>query len=444
MESAITRKEVLSLAWPLILANTTAPLLGLADTAVLGHSGDAISLASISLGTLLFSFIYWGFGFLRMTTTAFVAQATAAGEQQRAQAAFLRPLCLGGFVGVLFIVAREPISSLAWSLFNAGKEEEALANAYFMVRIWGAPATLAALAGTGVLIGRGCGRQLLLLQVATNGLNLALDVVFVCVFHWGAVGVGWGTAISEWFGALLATGMVIRQLELRINGELLREVFLLERLRETLQANTDVMIRTLAMICGFAYFTDRSSQFGANTLAANHILLQFISLGAFFLDGFAHVAESLVGAAKGRGSLQSFDRAVRQTTEVAVICALSLALSLSFFGTAATAALTDLSEVRALANAQLAAVVAYMTVSVFAFQLDGIFLGTTSTRPLRNAAILSLLVFLAVSSQLVPRFHNTGLWWSFVAYVAFRGTSLSVLFFRMRRDLFFGEPRRRP
>jgi MATE family multidrug resistance protein len=319
---------------------------------------------------------------------------------------------------------------------RASPEEEALANAYFQARIWGAPASLSSLAAMGVLIGRGQSKNLLLIQLLVNGLNVVLDVLFVTVLDWGAQGVGWGTAIAEWCGALLAVAMVLRLLKLRFQGGLFVRVFETESLRATLRANADVMIRTFAMILGFSYFADQGARFGTATLAANHILLQFVSLSAFFLDGFAHVAETLVGAAKGRRSLLDFDASVKRTSELAISFALILGAGAALLGPAAVDLLTDIEEVRTLAKSWLPPVVVYVCCSVVAFQLDGIFIGTTSTRPLRNASIFSVAGFWLISLVLIPWGKSEGLWWSFVGYVVLRGASLSVMFLFLRQSLF--------
>ncbi len=419
--------RVFRLAVPLIIANATTPLLGLVDTAVLGNGGTKIDLAAISLGVLVFNFVYWGFGFLRMTTTGFVAQAYGAQSNEELSAAVFRPLLLGVVAGVILVLTHRGIEWAAFGLLSGGKDVEAAASGYVRARIWGAPAALAALGGTGMLIGLGKTKELLLIQLITNGLNMALDVLFVSVLSMGVRGVGMGTAISEWGGGVLTVVVALRHL--RQLGGSFNWARVIDRvgLRKTLRANSDIMIRTLLMIGGFAFFTDQGARLGTVTLAANHMLLQLISLSAFFLDGYAHVAESLVGSAKGAKNIFFFEAALRRTTEVALLSSLLLGTGILTVGPAVIGLLTDLPHVRFAARDYLVPVAVYVASSVVAFQLDGVFIGCTETRLMRNAAAVSLVCFVGAALVLIPRYQNGGLWWAFVGYVCLRGLTLYLL-----------------
>lgn len=420
------------MAAPLIVANATTPLLGLVDTAVLGHGGTNIDLAAISLGVLVFNFIYWGFGFLRMTTTGFVAQADGAGDTEELKAAIARPLLMGLFVGVVLLVSHRAIEAAAFGLLSAGTEEELAASGYLRARIWGAPGALAALGATGMLIGLGKTKALLFIQLATNGLNIIIDLVLVSVFSMGVKGVGIGTAIAEWGGALLTLFVALRHLRTLGGNPSWSRVLEPAGLRKTLRANSDIMVRTLLMICGFAFFTDQGARLGTVTLAANHMLLQLVSLSAFFLDGYAHVAESLVGSAKGAKNMILFEIALRRTTEVALVSSLLLGALILTAGPFVIGLLTDLPEVRFAARAYLVPVAVYVASSVVAFQLDGVFIGCTETRLMRNAAFVSLVGFMGAAFCLIPRHQNAGLWWAFVGYVWMRGITLYLLLPKVR------------
>lgn len=435
MSEFLTRMRVFRLAAPLIVANATTPLLGLVDTAVLGNGGTKVDLAAISLGVLIFNFLYWGFGFLRMTTTGFVAQAHGANSAEELAAAVFRPLLLGATAGVLLLVAHRGIEVAAFGLLSAGKEEEFAASGYVRARIWGAPAALAALGGTGMLIGLGKTKELLLIQLATNGLNMVLDVLFVSVFAMGVQGVGIGTAVSEWGGGMLTLLVALRHLR-SLGGQFSwSRIVDHSGLMKTLQANSDIMIRTLLMIGGFAFFTDQGARLGTVTLAANHMLLQLISLSAFFLDGYAHVAESLVGSAKGAKNVFFFEAALRRTTEVALLSSLLLGSGILILGPAVIGLLTDLPQVRFAARDFLVPVAVYVASSVVAFQLDGVFIGCTETRLMRNAAVVSLVAFIGAALFLIPRYGNDGLWWAFVGYVCVRGATLFALLPKLRAGL---------
>ncbi len=436
MEGHLNRRRVWVQAWPLIVANATSPILGLTDTAVLGHGGRVVDLAAIALGSLIFSFVYWTFGFLRMSTTGFVAQAAGAHDSKQLVVAVARPVLLGGALGTILFCSQRFIELSAFQILSGGADAEHVAAEYFRARIFGAPAALAGFGASGMLIGLGRSGTVLRLQLLTNGLNAALDLLFVLSFSWGAQGVGLGTAVAEWVGASATLFAVWRELRVR-NCTFPSWSVIFERagLLRTLRANADIMIRTLAMIFGFSLFVNQGAGYGANTLAANHLLLQLVSLSAFFLDGFANVVESFVGRAIGAYDRALFLRSLRLTSEAAGTCALALAVAIFFGGRIAVNALTDLQEVRALAYEFLPQVSCYVLLSCFAFQLDGVFIGAQWTRAMRNMSIVSAGVFFLLSQVLFADWGNRALWWSFVAYVVTRGLTLSfVLFLRLRRD----------
>ncbi len=430
---------MLQIAWPIILANASSPLLGLTDTAVIGNRGTVAALGAIALGALIFNFVYWAFGFLRMATTGFIAQADGARDEPEVRLSVARPLVIGAGIGVALFALQWPIQRGALWLLDAGPEVESIAADYFRVRIWGAPACLATFALMGTLIGLGESRRLLIVQLFLNGLNVALDVFFAGVLDMGAVGVALGTVIAEWTSLFLALWIVRRLLPKRhVDAQpFVAWARVLDRsaLKGLLGAHADIMARTIFLLGGFAWFTNESARFGDNTLAANHLLLQIVSFSAFFLDGFAFATESFVGRAKGARDLPAFDRAVRRTTELAVLSAFVLAALILLFGRAGVDLLTEHATVREVAHSRIGHVAVYVGVSVWAFQLDGIFIGATRTRAMAVAALVALVLFLGLSSALVPRFDNQGLWIAFIGYVVLRGISLGVRLPSLRRSI---------
>src|SRR5688572_11585889 len=388
-ESPTTRSAILRLAWPIMLANAAAPLLGLTDTAVLGNTGGTAELGAIAVGGLIFNFVYWSFGFLRMSTTGFTAQARGAGDRSEVRATLARSLLLAASIGALLIALSPLIGRAAFALLGASSDVEACAADYFCVRIWGAPATLGMYALTGSFIGLGLSQRLLLTQLLLNGLNVALDLWFAGYLDWGARGIAWGTVISEWLALgvglwLLRGGLGVGSPEDSPFWDLRR---LLDRakLKQTLSANADIMLRTLTLLCSFAWFTNQSAGFGDTTLAANHVLLQFISFSAFFLDGYAFVAESLVGTAVGARERPRFDQVVRRSSELSIGTAAVLALAIAFGGGFMIHGLTSVEAVRQEATRYLPLAGAYVLIGGATFQLDGIFVGATRTRAMRNA-----------------------------------------------------------
>ncbi len=436
---SITYEYLLQRAWPIILANAAVPLLGLVDTAVIGNVGTVEDLGAIAFGALIFSFVYWSFGFLRMGTTGFSAQAFGAGNELEVRAVLGRALLMAIGLGVLLILLQWPIGLAAFSLLTGSEPVEAIAQDYFRIRIWGAPATLSTFALMGLLIGLGNSRQLLLVQLFLNGLNMTLDIWFAGVLNWGVAGIALGTVIAEWSTVVFAGWIIYRELSRRNTTEqqFWPRAQILDKaaLSKTLSANADIMIRTLLLVFSFAFFINQSARFGDVILAANHILLQLISFAAFFLDGYAFVAESLVGSSIGARRRDIFDMAVKRSTVLAFITAWLLAMWIWLFGGLAVRLLTDLLEVRVAANEMLFLAAIYVLFSFAAFQLDGIFIGASFTRQMRNAAFMSLAVFFLVWWWLTDRYGVGGLWWAMILYVAARADALLIYFASLRRSV---------
>lgn len=425
---ALSRRTILQKAWPIILANAAVPTLGLVDTAVIGNLGSAAQLGAIALGAVIFSFVYWSFGFLRMGTTGFTAQAAGAREEAEVRATLARALLIALAIGVGLILLQKPLATVTFLLLDGSSQVETIARDYFLVRIWGAPATLATFALLGTLIGLGRSRTLLMVQLLLNGLNIVLDVYFAGVLDLGARGIALGTVIAEWTTCVLALFVIYRLLRQRHGGGetfwCWSRILDARKIRRTLGANTDIMVRTLTLVFAFAWFANQGARFGDVVLAANHILLQLISFSAFFLDGYAFVVESLVGTALGARQRVLYRRAVGLSSELALATAVLLALGIMLFGDMAIALLTDLIPIRETASLLLPWCALYVVLAVAAFQLDGIFIGATRTREMRHAALISIAAFLLAWWPLSTYFGNVGLWWSFIVYAVARALSL--------------------
>ncbi len=437
--NSITYRYLIEKAWPIILANAAVPLLGLVDTAVIGNVGTVTDLGAIAFGALIFSFVYWSFGFLRMGTTGSVAQALGASDQLEIRAVLGRALILAVALGLMLIVMQWGIRLVALFLLDGSAAVEKVTAQYFNIRIWGAPATLATFALMGVLIGLGNSRQILLVQLFLNGLNMSLDIYFAGILDWGVEGIALGTIIAEWSTLLFAVWLIMRELNSRRepDSEFWPRSRLLDAgaLKKMLAANRDIMIRTLLLVFSFGFFINQSAQFGDVVLAGNHILLQLISFAAFFLDGYAFVVESLVGSSMGAKRRDSFDIAVKRSSILALVTAAALALLLLLFGDLAVAVLTDLEPVQAAAQGSLFLAAIYIFFSFAAFQLDGIFIGASFTRQMRNAAFLSIAVFLAAWWILMDRFGVNGLWWAMIIYVAARADALLLFYPALRKSI---------
>ena len=332
-----------------------------------------------------------------------------------------------------------PIKLAAFSLLDGSVQVEAVAKKYFNIRIWGAPATLATFAFMGLLIGLGKSRTLLVVQLFLNGLNILLDIWFAGILGWGASGIALGTVIAEWATVLFAGLLTFKTLSER---KILTEEFWPKTkimdwpvLLKTISSNVDIMLRTLILVFSFAFFTNQSAKFGDTILASNHILLQLIAFSAFFLDGYAFVAEALVGNALGAKRGDVFDLAVRRTTMLAAATAMLLALAIILLGDVAVMLLTDISAVRLAINPLLPLAALYVLLSFAAFQLDGIFIGASFTRQMRDAAVLSIAVYLIAWWALKGQFDVQGLWGAMIIYVIARAMALLLFYPSLRRSV---------
>ncbi|MEL6258100.1 MAG: MATE family efflux transporter, partial [Pseudomonadota bacterium] len=373
----LTRLRVLALAWPIVLAQAATALTGIVDTAVIGRFGDKTDLAAVAVAAVTFSFVYWGFGFLRMATTGLTAQATGAGRSDEANAVLLRGLLLAGGLGSVLFLLAPALKTAALSAFQAEADVELLSAAYFDARIWGAPAALMGFVVSGWLLGKGRSGALLAFQIVLNGVNAGLDAWFVADLGWGPAGVGAGTAIAEWVA--LGFGLILVREGFANPARLADRA----KLAAMFAANRDIMIRTLALLTAFAWFVNSGARIGTAALAGNEVLLQFIAVSAFVLDAFAFVAEKEIGEAYGAGNRQRIHRALRRTSELALTAALAFVLAFYFGGGWIIRTWIADPEARDAALAFLPFCALAPLFGAPAWQLDGAFLGATRGRALR-------------------------------------------------------------
>lgn len=417
---SVTHRAVLAIAIPVMLSNLSTPLTGVVDTAVMGRLPGPAAIGAVAAGSLIFTFVFWAFGFLRMGTTGLTAQALGAGDRQELRATLGRALLLALTAGLALILLQWPIETSAFALLGASPEVEQLARQYFEVRIWAAPATLSNYAVLGWLIGRKRTDLGLLVQLYLNITNMALAMLFVLGLHWGVRGVALATVLADYSATGVGCLIAARHLRgLSLPGLLARP-----RLKRLLAVNLDIMIRSLALMVVFVWFTASGARQGDTILATNAVLMQLVSISAYFLDGLAFAAESLVGQAVGAAHRAGLTVAARITTGWAAAMACGLTLALTAGGMPLIDALTVDPGVRHTAASYLPWAAGAPLVGVWAFQLDGIFIGATRTADMRNAMLLSLAIFLAGWWALRP-FGNHGLWAAlYVSYLARLGTLL--------------------
>ncbi|WP_439571610.1 MATE family efflux transporter [Sphingomonas sp.] len=426
MQSApLTRRSILAQAWPIMLGQTTVPLVGLVDTAVIGWTGDAAALAGVALGTAIISFIFWAFGFLRMGMTGLTAQAHGRGARADVDGLLVRGVAAGLGIGAALVALQLVLVPAAFALLAGGGALDAAAREFVTARFLGAPAALGFYAINGWLYGLGRTRETLALQILVNLVNAGLDMLFVWQFGMGARGVGLGTAIAEWVGLIAGVALVVRIAGPRALLGQRAGFFHGEAWRRLFAVNADIMVRTIALLALFLWLANAGARLGTVQLAANHVLMQLVSIFAFVLDGFAFTAESRVGQAVGRGSRSALKRAMRLTGEFSLGFGLLATLAALLFGGALIDLLTTNAAVREAARAVLPLAALAAIVGVPAWLLDGVFIGATQGRALRNAAILATALYIATDLLLRP-FGATGLWLALLASYGFRAALLAI------------------
>ena len=426
--SAITRRSIAAQAWPIMIGQITVPLVGLVDTAIIGRTGDAVALAAVALGSFVVTFLFWTFGFLRMGMAGLTAQAEGARDAVEVRALLIRGIALGVGLGAVLFALQIVLIPLAFRIFAGSGQLDNVAEGFVAARLFGAPAALAGFAINGWLLGLGRTRVALLLQVVMNAANIALDLIFVWHFGWGARGVGFGTSSAEWIA--LATGLAIAAFVLGRDGRAairseLARAFDPVALRRLFGVNADIMVRTVALLILFGWFANAGARLGPVQLGANHVLSQFVGLAAYVLDGFAFTAESRVGQAIGAKSRSDFLRAIRLTGEFSFASGLVFVAAIALGGRWLVELMTSNPQVqeRALALAPFAAL--QPLIGAPAWLLDGIFIGATRGKALRNAAILSTALYIVTDLAMRP-WGALGVWIALTLSYVYRAGALAL------------------
>ncbi len=430
----ITHRRVLKIAAPIVLSNATVPILGAVDTGVVGQMGLAAPIGAVGMGAVILASIYWIFGFLRMGTTGLAAQARGAGDTAETGALLMRGLLLGGAAGLFFILIQVLVFRGAFALSPASPEVEALTRDYLQIRIWGAPATIALYAITGWLIAVERTRGVFVLQIWMNGLNILLDLWFVLGLGWGVEGVAVATLIAEWTGLALGLWLCGEA----FGGNQWKDwprIFNPARLRRMMQVNGDIMVRSVLLTGAFTTFLFVGSDLGDVSLAANQVLLQFLEITAFALDGFAFSAEALVGGAVGAGDRQRVRQASVMASQWGVGGAVLLALTFYLAGPALIDLMATAPEVRVAGREYLFWAVLAPAIGVASWMFDGIYIGATWTRAMCNAMIQSVAIYVVALFILVPAFGNHGLWAALMVLNITRGLTLWLRYPRLEAQI---------
>jgi MATE family multidrug resistance protein len=428
-------RRVFLLALPLIFSNLTEPLLSAVDTILSGHLPGAAALGGIAVGGIFFNSVYWSFGFLRMATTGLVAQSQGAGDEDQLMHHFARALLTALLIGALILAVQKPLISAALALLGARSEVYRNALVYCTIRIWSAPAALANYTILGYLLGRQHARTALLLQAAINAANVAVALTLVVRWHWGVAGIATATMAAEWIGCVVGLAIMlasgarpahVRWSEL-VDGASLRRLFALNR---------DILLRTLSLVAAYAWFTRTGARSGNAILAANAVLINFLWIAAYGLDGFANATEALVGEAIGARRVADFRAVLKASAVSAFTVAAALSLAYLIFGRTIIALFTNQEEIRSLAVQFLPWLIVLPLVAVWTFLLDGVFIGATRGPELRDSMLISLAGYLGLAVLLTAHFGNHGLWCAMLAFMALRAVTLALRLPAIERKAF--------
>lgn len=431
-QAPLTHRRVLKIAVPVVISNATIPLLGVVDTAVVGQLGNAAPIGAVGLGAVILTSIYWAFGFLRMGTVGLAAQAIGAGDRAEVAALLTRVLLIGGGAGLCLIALHVPIFGMALWLSPASPEVEALVRSYLQVRIFSAPAAIAIYGITGWLIAQERTAAVLVLQLWQNGLNIVLSIWFVIGLDLGVEGVALATFLAEWTGLALGLWLCRRAFGVPAWRDWAR-VFDRVVLWRMAAVNTDILIRSVLLLLGFSSFLFLGAEYGDTTLAANQVLIQFVYVTAYAMDGFAFAAEALVGNAMGARARARLRRAALLTGLWGLATCAAMAVVLVFAGGMFIDAMTTAEGVRLAGRDYLPWIVAAVLVGWASWMLDGIFIGATRTRDMRNMMAISFAGYVVLVAVLAPVFGNHGLWAALVGFFALRGVTLGARYPALER-----------
>jgi MATE family, multidrug efflux pump len=402
-----------------MVANLTTPLIGIVSTTAIGRLGDAAMLGGVAMASVLFDCMFWLFGFLRMSTVAFTAQSLGSGETQELRAILVRGFIIASLVGATLIALQIPLAAVLLGAMGGSESVTRAAKTYFTIRIWSAPLALANYVVLGWLIGQARATLALATQVAINVTNMVATVLLVLIFDLGIAGAAIAAVIAEAAGLLL--GILVAQHLARGQPAISRAtLFDRTKLMRMLSVNRDIMIRTAALIAAFLFFTAQGARAGDVTLAANAVLNNFLMISGFFLDGLANAAEQLCGRAYGARDKNAFAGAVKLVVIWGFGFAFAVAACFLLFGPALIDIMTASVDVRRIARDYLWFVIFAPLLGVFAFAYDGVYIGATWARDMRNLMLLSLLFFLGAWFAL-RSFGNAGLWGAFLVHYAARG-----------------------
>lgn len=423
-------KQILKLAIPNIISNITIPLIGMIDLVIVGHLGSEKYIGAIAIGGMIFNFIYWGFSFLRMGTTGFTAQSFGKKDPQESAKILGQSLFISVIGATLLLLLQIPIEYVSFKILATSTEVESLARQYFYIRIWAAPATISMYALTGWFIGMQNTRIPMIIAITINVLNLILNAIFVFGLGMTTDGVALGTVISQYTG--LALSLVFLKLRYKeifslINIKLINDRLALSRF---MTVGRDIFIRTMCLLMVLSFITAQSAKLGDTVLAVNTILLQFFILFSYVTDGFAYAGEALTGRYIGERDKPKLSSLIKKLFVFGLSIAILFSIVYVFALSNLVSIMTSETTIIRMAQELKWWIVIIPLVSFASFLWDGIFVGATASKGMRNSMLLASILFFTVYYSSITILHNNSIWLAFVVFLAARGLFQTVIFKR--------------
>jgi MATE family multidrug resistance protein len=436
-QSKHPHRTIIAIAFPAILANSSAPLVGLVDTWAIGHLADPAYLAAIGLGSVIFNFIFWAFGFLRMGTTGIIAQANGRNDSEMLISGIWRSIALALGLGIILLLLQDLILFLSIEALAPPETVTRLTDEYFHIRIWAAPASLLVYAVSGVLFGLARTGLVLVQQLVLNFTNAILNVIFVVLLGMGVAGVARGTLIAQWLAALVGVWLLVQIIGLHdlLAGLKDARTWLKSGFKKLIAINGYIFIRTILLMTALSVIMRVAGAMGEVEMAASHVVTQYMLLMSLGLDGFAHATEALAGAAWGKGNAQVFHHWVKLTGIWALAASLAYAVGFWLAGNNLTALLTDLPAVRMAVSDLMPIVIALPVVAVACYQFDGVYVAATAGTAMMVTMAIAFTVYILALNPMSARWGLEGLWVAVLIFMAVRGLAQAIWYPRLKAKI---------
>ena len=427
----VMNKEMLRLAIPNIISNISVPLLSTVDTALMGRLSE-LHLGAVGVGAMIFNFVYWNFGFLRMGTTGITAQAFGKNDANEMMQTMSRAILVALILASLVFIFQKPLGELSFYLMNISEAQYTLVEDYFFIRIWAAPATLMLFAFMGWFFGMQNAIYPLILTVVINITNIILSFLFVKKYNLGVAGVAWGTVIAQYVGLLLAIFLFRKKYQKHFQYFSQKATLEFQALSKFLSINRDIFIRTLCLTFAFGFFYSQSSKGGEVILAVNVILLQFLNWMSYGVDGFAYASESLVGKYKGAKDKMNLEKAIQLSFLWGMGLAILFSLVYWVFGNELLSIFTNQENIISASMPFLFWMIIFPIISTPCYIWDGIYIGLTASRAMRQTMLMAVVVYILFYILLKNEYGNHGLWAALLIFMAARGF-IQWIWFRYNR-----------